>query len=234
MRTSLHWLALLLPGALMAQGFLEQFPLHQETKHFEFHYKRNPERIAPIARFAESFAALLNRDCFKADFDYPIRVLVVEDRPAFQEFLRRQFRVSAPPNFGLFLSAQKMFVTYEDSGLGTFAHEILHPLVERNLKDRPLWALEGIPTFFEKFYGYWKDDELTVHWGYQNPWRIEMLGTNLTQLDLKSLLATRDPQGQYHESDLRMVSMFLWEQGKFPKIPAIDSETRKERIRFIF
>jgi hypothetical protein len=65
---------------------------------------------------------------------------------------------------GVFLYKYNLFATYEDSGLGTFAHEIMHPLVERNLKDRPEWAIEGIPTFFEKFYGYWRGDELIVNW----------------------------------------------------------------------
>jgi hypothetical protein len=203
--------------ATVAQSYLEEFPLHHQGKYFDFRYRRNPERIQAIARFADAFVTLIERDFFKADFDYPIRVLVVEDRSSFQELLRRRFHVRQPPNWGIFLPAEKLFATYEDSGLGTFTHEIMHPLVERNLSDRPLWALEGIPTFFEKFYGYWNDDKPILHLGYQNPWRIEMLGTNLTQLDLKNLLTTRNPQGQYHESDLRMISMFLWHQGKFQR-----------------
>jgi len=205
------------PPTATTQSYLEEFPRHRQFKYFDFYYKRSPERIEGIARFADAFVALVNRDFFKAEYDYPIRVLVLEDRSAFQDFLRRRFRMQDPPGFGIFMSQEKMFVTYEDSGLGTFTHEIMHPLVERNLKDRPLWALEGIPTFFEKFYGYWKADGPEVQWGYQNPWRIDMLGTNLTRLDLKSLLATRDPQGQFRESDLRMVSMFLWQQGKFQR-----------------
>ena len=226
-RRFLCWPMLLLSAVTMAQGYLEQFSSRQQTKYFEFHYKRNPERIAAIARFADGFVTLLNRDFFKADFDYPIRVLVLEDRGAFQEFLRREFRVDDPPNFGIYLPAHKLFATYEDSGLGTFTHEILHPLVERNLKDRPLWAMEGIPTFFEKFYGYWKDDEPVVRWGYQNPWRIEMLGTNLTRLDLKNLLTTKQTQGQFRESDLRTVSMFLWEQGKFQRFLQLIQQREK-------
>src|SRR5438105_10002355 len=93
----------------------------------------------------------------------------------------------------------------------------MHPLVERNLPDRPLWAMEGIPSFFEKFYGYWEGDELVVHWGYQNPWRIAGLGTNVVRLNLEAILSTRQQLGEYHESDLRMVSVFLWEQGKLPR-----------------
>ena len=114
---------------------------------------------------------------------------------------------------GLFLYKYNLFATYEDSGLGTFAHEIMHPLVERNLKDRPAWAIEGIPTFFEKFYGYWRGDELTVRWGFQNPWRIKQLGPNLTRLDLQRILAA--PSAGESESEQRLVSIFLWEQGKF-------------------
>src|SRR5438876_3632533 len=233
-RLNFCWLLLLLSAVTMAQGYLERFPSRQQTKYFEFHFKRNPERIAAIARFADGFVTLLNRDFFKADFDYPVRVLVLEDRAAFQEFLRREFRVNDPPNFGIYLSANKLLATYEDSGLGTFTHEILHPLVEQNLKDRPLWAMEGIPAFFEKFYGYWKDDGLVVHWGYQNPWRIEMLGTNLVQLDLRTLLATKQPQGQFHESDLRMVSMFLWEQGKFQRFLQLIQQQKKDGYESYF
>lgn len=110
-----------------------------------------------------------------------------------------------------------MFVSYEGSGLGTFAHEIMHPLVEKNFRKLPVWAIEGIPSFFEKFYGYWDKDAIVVHWGFQNPWRIEMLGPNLTRLDLERLLSTSNPLGDFHESDIRMISMFLWSQGKFQR-----------------
>ena len=120
------------------------------------------------------------------------------------------------------MPTNNLFATYEDSGIGTFAHEIMHPLVERNLKDRPLWAKEGIPTFFEKFYGYWKHDELIVFWGFQNPWRIAQIGTNLTRLDLNQIIADPKPSTNFggferNESELRMASVFLWEQGRFKR-----------------
>ncbi len=197
--------------------FLDQFPLRLSTKYFDFRYKRNTKQIKSTAQFADGFITIVNRDFFKAEFDYPIRVLVLEDRPAFQRFLRQQLAVDDPPNFGIYFPPIKMFVTYEDSGLGTFAHEIMHPLVEKNLRDRPLWANEGIPTFFEKFYGHWQGTNLVAQWGYQNPWRIDMLGTNLVRLDLNHIVKSPNPLGDFHESDLRMVSMFLWRQGKFQK-----------------
>jgi hypothetical protein len=173
-RILLGWL-LLLPAIVFSQDFTSQFPCHKQTAYFDFYYLRESPRIPKITRFADGFVRLVNRDFFKADFDYPIRVLVFEDREQFKQFLIRQLHIADPPNFGVYVYRYKFFATYEDSGLGTFAHEILHPLVERNLKDRPQWAMEGIPTFFEKFYGYWQGGELTAFWGYQNPWRIQQL-----------------------------------------------------------
>jgi hypothetical protein len=85
--------------------------------------------------------------------------------------------------------------------------------VEKDLTRRPIWADEGIPTFFEKFYGYWKNDQLVLFWGFQNPWRIKDLGTNLTQLDLTGIISDQNPERD--ESKLRMVSLFLWERGRF-------------------
>jgi hypothetical protein len=202
-----------------AQDFLGQFPLRKQTKYFDIRYKRDSSRIADIVRFDDAFIKLVNRDFFRADFDYPIRAFVLEDQNQFKEFVQNELHLPGPPGFGIYLYSNKLFATYETSGLGTFTHEILHPLVERNLSSRPAWADEGIPTFFEKFYGYWKDDELVLFWGFQNPWRIEELGTNLTRLSLDALISDQDPTGRFdavrNESELRMVSLFLWEQGRF-------------------
>jgi hypothetical protein len=213
---------LLLPALAFAQDYLDQFPQRKQTEYFDFRYRRASPRIAEIARFADGFIKIVNRDFFKADFDYPIRVLVLEDRASFKEFLRREFHISDPPDFGIYVTPLKLFATYEDSGLGTFAHEIMHPLVERNLPDRPAWALEGIPTFFEKFYGFWTNADLVVQWGFQNPWRIDQLATNLTTLDLKQIVSYKAQQSAYsqlqnYESMQRMVSMFLWRQGRFKR-----------------
>src|SRR5258708_15159923 len=199
---------------------LDRFPVQKQTRYFDFHYERNSSQIDGMARFADGYISLINRDFLKADFDYPIRVFVLADQNTFEEFVHREVRVPGPAGFGIYLYSNKLLATYEDSGLGTFTHETFHAFVEKDLTRRPIWADEGIPTFFEKFYGYWKDDELVLFWGFQNPWRIEELGTNLTNLDLMAIISDRDPSGSLRtvgrsESQLRMVSVFLWEQGRF-------------------
>jgi hypothetical protein len=97
---------LLLPAFALAQEYLDQFPHRQQTEYFDLRYRRNSPRTAEIARFADGFIKIVNRDFFKADFDYPIRVLVLEDRATFKEFLRRKFHDNDPPDFGIYLPGQ--------------------------------------------------------------------------------------------------------------------------------
>ncbi len=119
---------LLLPAIAFSQDFAAHFPFHKMTEYFDFYYLRDSPKIPEIARFADGFVKLVNRDFFKTDFDYPIRVLVFEDQAQFKQFLIQQLHIADPPNFGIYVYAYKFFATYEDSGIGTFAHEILHPL----------------------------------------------------------------------------------------------------------
>jgi hypothetical protein len=192
---------------------LDQFPVRKQTKYFDFHYERNSQQVEGMARFADGYVNLINRDFFETSFDYPIQVFVLRDQNRFEEFAHRELHVRGPAGLGMYLYSNKLLATYEDSGLGTFTHETFHAFVEKDLARRPIWADEGIPTFFEKFYGYWKNDQLVLFWGYQNPWRINDLGTNLTQLSLMEIVSDQNPEGD--ESKLRMVSLFLWEQGRF-------------------
>ena len=63
----------------ISQSYPEQLPLRQQSKYFDFQFRQHPEKIKSLARFAVAFIDLVNRDFFKAEFDYPIRVLVTED-----------------------------------------------------------------------------------------------------------------------------------------------------------
>jgi hypothetical protein len=215
---SLLLLGLLFPSlAATAEEFANDCPWQHQTKYFDFRFQTKSDIAPDLTRFADGFIDLLSRDFFKPQFDFPIRVLVLEDRDKFQDFLKRRLRMANPPRFGCYVPPIKTFVTYESAGFGTFAHEIIHPFIERNWPDRPVWTAEAIPTFFEKFYGYWKGDQLVLHWGFQNPWRIEALGPKLGALDLKAILTDPDETG-YHESEQRMVSLFLWQQGCFKEL----------------
>jgi hypothetical protein len=200
-----------------ATDWSKKLPLEQKSRYFTFHYQRETWDAAGFARFADAFVELVNRDFMKFEFDYPIEVLVLPDRAGFQQFLKKEFVVRNPPDFGIYFPAFKVFATYEGSGLGTFVHEIMHPLVDRNLSDCPTWANEAIPAFFEKFIGYWDGDKLVAEWGYQNPWRIEAIGDKLTGLELNRIVADRRPVTNFNNSERRLLTVFLWRHGKFER-----------------
>lgn len=86
---------------------------------------------------------------------------------------------SGYPGWGIYLPKIKSFVTYEGSGYGTFAHEIMHPLLRANLSATSYWADEGAPSFFEKSFGYWEENNLILQFGFQNPWRVRGMGKGL-------------------------------------------------------
>lgn len=202
------------------------------TEHFDFRFQAaDAQAVREIARFAEGFLALVRRDFFDPKFDYPIKVVVLPTREAFHAYLKDRLKIADPPAFGIYLKELRAFVTFTSSGLGTFAHEIMHPLLERNLPKRPAWADEAIPSFFEKFLGYWEGDTLVLRFGYQNPWRIQALGDQIDQLDLRAIVQRKaNDYGRNMNSDLRMVSVFLWRNGKLGRF--LDLVRRGDRAGY--
>ena len=194
----------------------DRFPFHQQTKYFDIYYQRDSARNAQTIRLADDFVSIVKRDFFDAEQGYPIHVYICADEARFTEFMHRDLGIPDASDFGIYVYSRDLLATYEDSGLGTFTHEAMHPLLSKNLPYTPPWAGEGVPTFFEKFYGYWDGGQLVVYWGYQNPWRIRALGSELTQLDLKAIVS-EDGRPEPDESKLRMASVFLWQQGRLKR-----------------
>ncbi len=197
-------------------GFKSLFPFNHQTTYFEFHLQRESPQNADTIRIADGFISILKQDFFAADRGYPVRVFIAQDEGKFIQFMHQDLGIPDASDYGIYVPSKHLLATYEGSGLGTFTHETLHPLVEQNLPHRPAWAFEGIPTFFEKFYGYWDNGKLVAYWGFQNPWRIRDLGPQLTRLDLKTIVAENGAT-EPDESKLRLVVIFLWEQGKFKR-----------------
>jgi hypothetical protein len=127
--------------------------------------------------------------------------------------------------FGIFIAERNLFVTYHGAGLGTFTHEIMHPVVDAELPLTPSWAKEGIPAFFEKFYGYKDGNRLYLKWGYQNPWRIRALENRLLRLRLADIIRRSSDQ-----SEQRLVSVFLYQRGKWKSF--LDLIRRGDKKRY--
>lgn len=197
------------PVPAYTQTLASRFANHAGGKYFQFHSDLPAPKLALYATFSDMFVELVEQDFFRVKTRFPIQAIVLEDKGSFKHFLRSALGVQTPPDYGIYLAEAALFVTYDGSGLGTFTHEIMHPLVEESLPHRPAWAMEGIPAFFEKFYGHVENGRLHVQWGYQNPWRIDLLGPRLKHLKLDRIV-----NGSEGTSEKRLVTVYLSQRGK--------------------
>jgi len=204
-------------GTAPAAGWSRDFAHHHRGRSFDLHYQRAAWDAAAFARVADAFVDLVDRDFVPVRLERRLDVIVLPDRSAFHRYLREVLGIDLTA-MGIYLPALGVFATYEDSGLGTFTHEIMHAIVDRSLSDCPPWAFEGVPAFFEKFLGYWDGDRLIVQWGYQNPWRLQALGDELQRLDLARIVAAGRPSpGATSTSEQRLVTVFLWQHGRLER-----------------
>jgi hypothetical protein len=200
-----------------AVDWSRDFAHHHRGRIFDLHYQRADWDAAAFTRVADAFVDLVDRDFVPVRLERRLDVIVLPDRASFHHYLREVLRIDLTPT-GIYLPALRVFATYEDSGLGTFTHEIMHAVVERSLPDCPRWALEGVPAFFEKFLGYWDGGRLVVQWGFQNPWRLQVLGDGLQGLDLARIVAADRPYpGAAASSAERLVAVFLWQHGRLER-----------------
>jgi hypothetical protein len=185
----------------------EYFTVEKRTANFVVHGAAGSQKaVEEYADFLEGFLIYLNREYMVFNYNYPMQVYIWSDEEAYGKVA---LLAGVPGAAGFYSPRTKAFYTCQGTGYGTLTHEMMHPLLQANLPDLPAWAEEGLPTFFEKFFGYWEDGEMCISTGYQNAWRIDSLGSELTHLDLKKIVrnAPRD------QSQLRLASVFLAKHG---------------------
>jgi hypothetical protein len=202
---------LLLPSPVTGQGLEMHFKNEYKSEYMVFHYNDDVSRAKDLAEFCDGFIDVINTEFFKANFKYPIHAYVLKDRDSYKSFMKKMEMFAQTQTAGIFLTGMDSFVTYEDAGYGTFAHEIMHPLVRVNLGSAPPWTVEGLPGFFEMFFGYWSRNKLVLRFGFHNRWRIWQMKEKILSLDIESIVKA---QGDHGTSEMWMVSQFLHKHGK--------------------
>ncbi|MCX5859758.1 MAG: hypothetical protein NT056_07685 [Proteobacteria bacterium] len=204
---------LLVPVAAHQRQKLDRlFQNHLSTKYFVFHSNLPREKLADFGRTSDQFIDVFNRDFFPIRYKFPLHAYILPDVPGLRKFMQEEMEVKTFPEIfaGAYHARYRAFFTHGNAGWGTFTHEILHPLVDSSLPHVPSWAVEGIPAFAERFYGYEKNGELRVRWGYPSPWRIQELEGRLARLSLEEILG-----GSGSVSEASLVCIFLYKQGKW-------------------
>jgi hypothetical protein len=188
------------------------FQNHLSTKYFVFHSNLPREKLEDFGRTSDQLIDVFNRDFFQIRYKFPLHAYILPDAPELRKFMQEEVGVKDFPEIfaGAYHARYRAFFTHGNAGWGTFTHEILHPLVDSSLPRVPSWAVEGIPAFAERFYGYEQNGELHVQWGYPSPWRIQELEGRLTRLNLEEILG-----GSGSVSEASLVCIFLNKQGKW-------------------
>jgi len=222
--TTLCFALLFLSSAVTGQGLEKHFKNKHKSEYFVFHYNDDVTRVKSLAEFCDGFIDVIDTEFFKARFKYPIHAYVLKDRDSYKSFLAEMEMFAQKQTAGLFLIGMDSFLTYEEAGYGTFAHEIMHPLARVNLVSAPPWTQEGIPAFFEMFFGYWSKNKLVLRFGFHNPRRIWQMGEKILTLDLESIVkAKRDSS----TSEMWMVAQFLHKHGKLKEYMKLVGSNKK-------
>lgn len=187
------------------------FKYKLQSKHFVFYSVTNTSARFRYVEFLEDFLVCLNSHFVRITDNWYLTVYLYPD----VETLNQEgcVRGQREPIRGRFVEFRNAVFTYDDSGIGILAHEVMHKVVHENFKELEPWAKEGIPSFFEDIYGYRSPSGPVLYMGYQNPWRIAEMGEGLKNLTLQGILdsAASTP---FTESDKRVLVTFLFYEGK--------------------
>lgn len=207
------------------------FPNELKSKYFVFHSVKGLKPVDHIARFMDAYVDIINKEFFETGFERPLDIYVLPDRKALMRFLFTEVSIPNPPYWGIYIPQINGLVTYRDSGFGTYAHIVMYPLIEKSLPNLPDWAFNGLPSFFEKSYGYWDGDKLVLQFGFQNPWRISALGRRLLYLNLEKIINSPE---EYGTSEKRMASVFLYQNGKMRRFIELVKANDKKGFNTFF
>lgn len=152
------------------------------------------------------------RSYFKKNFfDFPDQLVNVY---IFKNQGDYQFAQKCESQYGCYWIKEHLVISFKDSGPGTLGHELVHNFAFDGVKNMPDWFSEGLPTFFERLYGYYDDSKnLKLLLGFNNPWReqefVSMLDSH--QIQKPTLLAVA--QHKSIKDTERLLSLYLYQKG---------------------
>jgi tetratricopeptide (TPR) repeat protein len=179
------------------------------SKHFTIYSVNNRDIGKFYCDYLEDFLVCVNNHFGRISPDWNLTINLYPDRKALNE---AEIKMGHKPDVTGYVQKYNTLYAYNDAGIGTLSHEVMHKIQDENVKTLEQWAKEGIPCFFEKIYGYKTQTGAVLYLGYQNPWRLKELSPNLTKLTLKDILSQKAGPGV--ESNQRLLATFLAYEGK--------------------
>ena len=109
-----------------------------------------PEVVRGRAQDTVGWAVrLLKKDFFEQDPDRIIDVWLFADEESYRTNTERLFSEVPDTPFGYYSPTEHAMIMNIATGGGTLVHEIVHPFVEANVRDCPVWLNEGLGSLYE-------------------------------------------------------------------------------------
>lgn len=164
---------------------------------------------AKLAKHLERVISFINSSYCKIPRDFHVTILIAKNRSNYELVAKILGEHHLEEASGVYFSATNTILIHKESSYGTITHELIHAIFQKNLQWFDPWANEGIPAFFEKIYGF-SNFEI----GFQNPWRLNKMNYDFTNLNLKRLAYDRVVFSSNFENEDRLIAMFLAQQKK--------------------
>jgi hypothetical protein len=111
----------------------------------------------------------LKQDYFEKDPDEIIDIWLFKNEENYKKYAREIFGDNPDTPFGYYSHEHKALIMNVGTGGGTLVHEIVHPFVNSNFPECPVWFNEGLASLYEQCRD--KDGRI---WGLTN-WRLSGL-----------------------------------------------------------
>jgi len=97
------------------------------------------------------------KDFMKTKPTDPLKVYLFKDKKSYDAYNKKAYGREPTTPYGFYTPSERKLVMNISTGLGTLAHELVHPLNETDFPEIPSWFNEGFASLFEQ--SYYTDDK---------------------------------------------------------------------------
>jgi hypothetical protein len=94
--------------------------------------------------------AAMYRQFFAKRPTTPLKVYAFVGKAGYERFVKSEYGRAPSTPYGFYMRSDRAMVMNLDTGTGTLAHEMVHPLLEEDFPGVPAWFNEGFASLFEQ------------------------------------------------------------------------------------
>jgi hypothetical protein len=91
----------------------------------------------------------LYRNYFSRRATRPVRVYCFRNHETYAAYVRSAYGRAPTTPYGFYMASERKMVLNLGTGLGTLAHELVHPLIGEDFPGVPAWFNEGFASLYE-------------------------------------------------------------------------------------